>query len=66
MWRARQTERGARLQIRGEVDHRELRRQLTDALTTLGVRQADGSIATASAFERQPTGKTKRFIALPD
>lgn len=63
-YRVIQTERGARIEIRGDADHLELRSQLTGALTSLGVEDPDISIATASAFERQPTGKIKRFIAL--
>lgn len=63
-YRVIQTERGARIEIRGEADHQELRRQLTDALTVLGVNHPDISITAATGFERQPTGKIKRFIAL--
>ena len=65
-YRVIQTERGARVEIRGEADHLELRGQLTGALTALGVNQPDVSIARARALERQPTGKIKRFIALSD
>jgi phenylacetate-coenzyme A ligase PaaK-like adenylate-forming protein len=65
-YRVIQTERGARVEIRGEADHQELRRQLVDALSALGVNRPDVSIVTASTFERQPTGKVKRFIALSD
>lgn len=63
-YRAIQTERGARVEIRGEADHDALRGQLTGALTALGLGRPEVSIATAGAFERQPTGKIKRFIAL--
>jgi phenylacetate-coenzyme A ligase PaaK-like adenylate-forming protein len=65
-YRVIQTERGARVEIRGLADHRRLRRQLTDALAKLGLNQPEVSIAAAGAFERQETGKVKRFIALSD
>lgn len=63
-YRVIQTRRGAQVEIRGEADRRRLRRQLTEALNTLGVYQSEVSVVTAPAFERQPTGKIKRFIAL--
>lgn len=63
-YRVIQTEHGARIEIRGEADHLGLRRQLTDALTVLGVNHPEISTTPATAFERQPTGKIKRFIAL--
>lgn len=63
-YRVIQTERGARVEIRGLADHEDLRRQLSDALTALGVDQPEVSIASVGAFERQATGKVKRFIAL--
>lgn len=65
-YRVTQTERGARVEIRGQTDHQQLRRQLVDALGALGLNQPDVSIVTARAFGRQPTGKIKRFIALSD
>lgn len=65
-YRVIQTEHGARVEIRGLADHRRLRRQLTDALAKLGLNQPEVSIAAAGAFERQGTGKIKRFIALSD
>ncbi len=63
-YRVIQTERGARVEIRGLADDMDLRRQLTDALTAVGLDQPDVAIATVAAFERQATGKVKRFIAL--
>lgn len=63
-YRVIQTERGARVEIRGLADHRDLSRQLTDALVALGLQQPDVSIVTVGGFERQATGKVKRFIPM--
>jgi phenylacetate-CoA ligase len=65
-YRVIQTARGARVEIHGTADYRHLSGQLSDTLTALGIDQPEVSIATAGAFERQATGKIKRFIALSD
>jgi phenylacetate-CoA ligase len=64
-YRVIQTQAGADVQVRGHGDFRALRRDLTRGLAELGVNEPDVSIETVGGFERQKTGKIKRFVPLP-
>ena len=64
-YRVTQTEPGAHVEVRGEANLEDLRRQLVEALKNLGLRTPKISISPAGDFERQATGKIRRFVPLP-
>lgn len=63
-YRVLQTPSGARVEIRGRIEPEPLHRQLTDALMAQGLEAPEVSLITTAGFERQATGKIKRFIPL--
>jgi phenylacetate-coenzyme A ligase PaaK-like adenylate-forming protein len=65
-YQVRQTSRGAAIQLRtdGEVDAAALSRRITDALARAGVKDPEVTVACVEAFERQVTGKLKRFFPM--
>ena len=66
-YQVRQTRRGAAIAIRctGDVDVPRLRSEIAKGLAVLGLEEPDLSIAHVDHFERQATGKLKRFFPLP-
>jgi phenylacetate-coenzyme A ligase PaaK-like adenylate-forming protein len=64
-YRVTQTQTGADVQVRGHGDIRALRQDLTRGLAELGVNDPHVWIETVVEFERQETGKIKRFVPLP-
>jgi phenylacetate-CoA ligase len=64
-YRVTQTQTGADVQVRGHGDFRALRRELTRGLAHLGVNDPHVSLETVGGFDRQETGKIKRFVPLP-
>lgn len=62
-----QTERGAAIAIRVEenIDTGLLRTALEQELASLGLRQPEVTIGLVDRFDRQQTGKLKRFVPLP-
>jgi phenylacetate-CoA ligase len=63
-YRVLQTPTGARVEIRGRIEPEPLHRQLTEALRAQGLEAPEVSLITTTGFERQATGKIKRFIPL--
>ncbi len=66
-YQVRQTNRGATIAIRvqGQVETEALRRRLELELASLGLRNPAVTIEVVSQFDRQQTGKLKRFFPLP-
>jgi putative adenylate-forming enzyme len=66
-YQVRQTARGAAIALRctGPVYLDQLRADLVDALTRLGVAAPEITIDVVGALERQLVGKLKRFVPLP-
>jgi phenylacetate-coenzyme A ligase PaaK-like adenylate-forming protein len=66
-YQVRQTEHGAAISIRcvGDVDVPKLRSEIVEGLAALGLEDPDLSISYVDHFERQVTGKLKRFLPLP-
>jgi phenylacetate-coenzyme A ligase PaaK-like adenylate-forming protein len=66
-YQVRQTERGAAISIRcaGDVDEPRLRSEIGEGLAALGLEDPSLSIAHVDGFQRQATGKLKRFLPLP-
>ena len=65
-YQVHQTPRGAAIGLRadGEVDVAGLSRRIADALGRAGVEEPQVTVARVEAFERQVTGKLKRFFPL--
>ena len=63
-YQVHQTPRGAVIQFRadGEVDASALSQRIADALARAGVKEPQVTVARVEAFERQVTGKLKRFF----
>jgi len=66
-YQVRQTPRGAAISIRcmGEVDVPKLLNKIAGGLAALGIEDPDLTIARVDGFQRQGTGKLKRFLPLP-
>jgi phenylacetate-coenzyme A ligase PaaK-like adenylate-forming protein len=66
-YQVRQTRRGAAIALRctGDVDVPRLHSEIAEGLAMLGLEDPDLSIAHVDQFERQATGKLKRFFPLP-
>jgi hypothetical protein len=67
-YQVHQTERGARIGIiaTGPIDLAALKKQLTDALASAGLANAEIELDLVDTLERhQETGKLRRFIPLP-
>jgi phenylacetate-CoA ligase len=66
-YQVRQTPRGAAIAIRctGEVDVPELRNKIAGGLAALGLEDPELSFTHVDGFQRQGTGKLKRFLPLP-
>lgn len=66
-YQVRQTRRGAAIAIRctGDVDVPRLRSEIAEGLAVLGLEDPELSIAHVDYFERQATGKLRRFWPLP-
>jgi phenylacetate-CoA ligase len=66
-YQVRQTPHGAAISIRctGDVDVPRLRSQIVQGLLALGLEEPDLSIVQVDAFQRQASGKLKRFLPLP-
>ena len=65
-YQVRQTSRGATIHVRASrpVDLDGLARRLTASLTRAGVADAEVTVERVDAFERQTSGKLKRFFPL--
>ena len=65
-YQVRQTPRGAAISIRctGDVNEARLHSGIVEGLAALGLEDPDVSISKVDRFERQPTGKLKRFLPL--
>jgi phenylacetate-CoA ligase len=63
-YRVLQTADGARVEIRGPADREQLRRELTEALGAQGLEAPRVSVLATTDFEREATGKVKRFVPL--
>jgi phenylacetate-coenzyme A ligase PaaK-like adenylate-forming protein len=63
-YQVHQTPRGAAIQFRadGEVDADALSQRIADALARADVKEPQVTVASVEAFERQVTGKLKRFF----
>jgi len=66
-YQVQQTPRGAAIHLRadGEVDAAALSRRIADALARAGVEEPQVTVARVQAFERQATGKLRRFFPDP-
>ena len=66
-YQVRQTERGAAIAIRVEesIDSSSLRTALEQELAALGLKQPEVTISLVDRFDRQQTGKLRRFVPLP-
>lgn len=66
-YQVRQTRRGATISVRtsGAVDVVTLTRRIADSLARAGVPDSDVTIERREAFERQASGKLRRFFPLP-
>ena len=66
-YQVRQTEHGAAIAIRVEdnIDSGSLRTALEEELAALGLKQPEVTISVVDRFDRQQTGKLKRFVPLP-
>ena len=66
-YQVQQTERGASILLRtdGEVNTLELRESVERVLGRMGVREPRVTIEIVGSFDRQSTGKFKRFVPLP-
>jgi phenylacetate-coenzyme A ligase PaaK-like adenylate-forming protein len=66
-YQVRQTERGAAIALRvdGEVGTATIRDAIARELTRLGLPEPEVSVELVSGFDRQQTGKLKRFFPLP-
>lgn len=66
-YQVRQTERGAAISIRctGDVDVPQLRSEIVEGLAALGLEEPSLLITYVDGFQRQETGKLKRFFPLP-
>jgi len=66
-YQVRQTERGATIAIRaqGQVETEALKRRLELELAKLGLHNPEVTIEVVSQFDRQQTGKLKRFFPWP-
>jgi hypothetical protein len=62
----RQTQRGVSVSVRleGHLDAWPLREKLASVLTGLGLKQAEVDIIEGTGFEREDSGKLKRFVPL--
>jgi len=67
-YQVRQTNVGAEISVvvDGAVDTERLTSELVDALGALGLDRPDVTITRVSAIQRQPTGKLKLFVPLPN
>jgi phenylacetate-coenzyme A ligase PaaK-like adenylate-forming protein len=65
-YQVHQTPRGAAIRLRadGEVDVAALATRITAALVRTGVQEPQVTVTRVDAFERQATGKLKRFFPL--
>src|SRR5262249_19698590 len=65
-YQVHQTPRGAAIQLRaeGEVDVAALSQRIAEALARSGVKEPQVTVARVEAFERQVTGKLKRFFPM--
>jgi len=63
-YQVHQTPRGAAIRLRadGEVDVAALSQRIADALVRAGVKEPQVAVTRVEAFERQVTGKLKRFF----
>jgi phenylacetate-coenzyme A ligase PaaK-like adenylate-forming protein len=64
-YRVRQTPNGAEIEFRGRIDRATVISQLTTALLALDIPNPTISLANVNGFDRQQTGKVRRFIPLP-
>jgi hypothetical protein len=66
-YQVRQTAHGASVELRtaGDVDLDSLRQTLMRELQAIGIPAPEIAIGLVPTFERQSTGKLKRFIPLP-
>ena len=66
-YQVRQTERGATIAIRtqGQVEIEELKERLELELAKLGLHNPEVTIEVVNQFDRQRTGKLKRFFPSP-
>jgi putative adenylate-forming enzyme len=65
-YQVRQTQRGVSVSVRleGHLDAWPLREKLASVLTELGLKQAEVDIIEGTGFEREDSGKLKRFVPL--
>jgi phenylacetate-coenzyme A ligase PaaK-like adenylate-forming protein len=63
-YRVTQTPNGAEVEFRGRIDRTALRSELTASLLALGVPNPAIELTSVNGFDRQKTGKVRRFIPL--
>jgi phenylacetate-coenzyme A ligase PaaK-like adenylate-forming protein len=64
-YRVKQTPNGAEIEYRGRIDHAAVTSQLTTALRALDIPDPTITLTNVNGFDRQQTGKVRRFIPLP-